>query len=173
MSRIALMGMAVVVVLGACGSDDPSASNAAPSDEDPAVAAAFGEVEDAVVATDAPLCPGAGEYQPAPATDAATSAPHFRYTNGRIYELGPCELPQADRGELRVYHYADTAQRDDAAASSVDRNPRPMFLWASGDELLIEQWVFTPTEIDPAFDEVVTTVHDAISDLPDTEGVTN
>lgn len=85
--------------------------------------------------------------------------------------MGPCELPAEQRGELRVYRYEDTVGRDAAAASSLDRNPRPTFMWTSGDNLLIEQWVFTPAEVDPAFDEVSGTVHDAVSALPETEGV--
>ena len=44
-------------------------------------------------------------------------------------------------------------------------------MWTSGDRLLVEEWVFTPAETDPAFDEVVGTVHDAVSALPETEGV--
>jgi predicted small lipoprotein YifL len=166
----ALLGLAVI--LAACGDDGNSPPDAAPADQSPQVAAAYQDVEDALAQSEAPLCPGPGEFRPAPATDGSTaSAPHFRYTDGRIYELGPCELPADQRGELRVYRYEDPALRDDAAVSSLDRNPRPTFMWTSGDRLLIEEWVFNPAETDPAFDEVAGTVHDAVSALPETEGV--
>jgi hypothetical protein len=166
----ALMGSALV--LAACGGDEPSTSDAAPAAEGPEAAAAYQEVDEALAESQAPLCPGPGAFRPAPATDGSNAgAPHFRYTDGRIYELGPCEIPAEQRGELRVYRYEDTAQRGQAAASSLDRNPRPAFMWTSGDRLLVEEWVFTPAETDPAFDEVVGTVHDAVSALPETEGV--
>lgn len=140
--------------------------------DDPQAAAAHQEVHDVLAESGVPLCPGPGEFRSAPATDPSGAvAPHFRYTDGRIYELGPCDLPAEQRGELRVYRYEDTAQRDAAATSSLDRNPRPTFMWTSGDRLLIEEWVFTPTESDPAFEEVAGTVHDAVSEMPETEGV--
>lgn len=101
--------------------------------------------------------------------DAA--AAHFRYLDGRIYELGPCELPLQQRGELRVYRFAHAAQLDAAAESSLDRNPRPTFMWTSGDDLLVEEWIFNPAERDPAFDEVAGEVHDAMAGMDDTEGV--
>jgi hypothetical protein len=149
-----------------------SPPDAAPADEGPEAVAAYQEVDAALAESEAPLCPGPGEFRPAPATDSSSaSAPHFRYTDGRIYELGPCELPAGQRGELRVYRYEDTTLRDEAAASSLDRNPRPTFMWTNGERLLVEEWVFAPTETDPAFDEVVGTVHDAVSALPETEGV--
>ncbi len=44
-------------------------------------------------------------------------------------------------------------------------------MWTNGDRFLVEQWVFAPTEVDPAIDEVVGTVHDSVSALPETEGV--
>ena len=164
--------MAVAMVVSGCGGGEPSSPGAAPAEEDPQLAAAYQEVDEALAEAEAPLCPGPGAFRPAPATDGSTAAaPHFRYTDGRIYELGPCELPAEQRGELRVYRYEDTALRDQAAASSLDRNPRPTFMWTSGDRLLIEEWVFTPAEVDPAFDEVAGTVHDAVSALPETEGV--
>jgi hypothetical protein len=165
-----LMGSALF--LAACGGEETSSPDAAPADEGPEAAAAYQEVDAALAESEAPLCPGPGEFRPAPATDSSgASAPHFRYTDGRIYELGPCEIPAGQRGELRVYRYEDTTLRDAAAASSLDRNPRPTFMWTNGDRLLVEEWVFTPAEIDPAFDEVAGTVHDAVSALPETEGV--
>ena len=172
MRIVAAVLLAAAMVVSGCGDGEPSSSGAAPAEEDPQVAAAYQEVDEALAEAKAPLCPGPGEFRAAPATDGSTAAaPHFRYTDGRIYELGPCELPEKQRGELRVYRYEDTALRDQAAASSLDRNPRPTFMWTSGDRLLIEEWVFTPAEVDPAFDEVAGTVHDAVSALPETEGV--
>lgn len=164
--------MALSLVAAGCGDDGTSSPDVAPVAEDPQASQAYQEVEDALAAAGAPLCPEPGDFRPAPPTDpSAEVAPHFRYTDGRIYELGPCDLPAEQRGELRVYRYEDTAQRDAAAASSLDRNPRPTFMWTSGDHLLIEEWVFAPTASDPAFEEVAGTVHDAVSEMPDTEGV--
>ncbi len=57
------------------------------------------------------------------------------------------------------------------AYRELDDAPRPTFMWTNGDRLLVEQWVFAHTEVDPAFDEVVGTVHDTVSALPETEGV--
>jgi len=101
-----LLGLALI--LAACGDDGNSPTSAAPADQSPQVAAAYQVVEEALAESEAPLCPGPGEFRPAPATDGSTAtAPHFRYTDGRIYELGPC--PADQRGELRVYRYEDTA----------------------------------------------------------------
>lgn len=169
---VAAMLMGSALVFSACGGDEASPPDAAPAAVDPRAAAAYQEVDDALADSEVPLCPGPGEFRPAPATDGSSAAaPHFRYVDGRIYELGPCDLPLEQRGELRVYRYEDTAQRDEAAASSLARNPRPTFMWTSGDHLLVEEWVFTPAEMDPAFDEVAGTVHDAVSALPETEGM--
>ncbi len=116
------------------------------------------------------MCPE-GKGRPAPAVAGSATAAHFRYLDGRIYELGPCELPLEQRGELRVYRYADEAMRDAAAESSLARNPRPTFMWTSGDRLLVEEWIFDPAEPNPTFDKVAGDVHDAVSAMENTEGV--
>ncbi len=163
---------AAVVWVGvvACGGGEDATEDAGAGVEPADPMVAYQEMVDALDESQAPLCPP-GEHRPAPAVPGDAAAPHFRYLDGRIYELGPCELPLDQRGELRVYRYADTAARDAAAASSLDRNPRPTFMWTSGEHLLVEEWLFDRAEADPAFDEVAGEVHDAMAGMPATEGV--
>lgn len=169
--RVVAAGLVSVGVL-ACGGggDAPDGAGTGGQGDDPQAEAAYQEMVEALAEAEAPLCPP-GEHRPAPAVPGDAAAAHFRYLDGRIYELGPCDLPLEQRGELRVYRYADTALRDTAAESSLDRNPRPTFMWTSGERLLIEEWLFDRAEADPAFDEVAGEVHDAMAGLPETEGV--
>ncbi len=167
-----MLAVAVLSVGGAaCGGGGGGGEATMAEPADPQAAAAYEGVAAALDEAGAPLCLP-GEHRPAPTVAGTAAAEHFRYVDGRIYELGPCELPLERRGELRVYRYEDTGQRDAAAESSLDRNPRPTFMWRSGEELLVEEWIFDPAERDPAFDEVAGEVHDAVSGLDDTEGVT-
>jgi hypothetical protein len=164
------------VVLGsvatvACGGDDPGGeTGAGTSAVDPQVDATYQAVDTAIGKAQVPLCPP-GEHSSAPLVTGSAAAAHFRYLDGRIYELGPCALPLEERGELRVYRYADEALRDAAAESSLDRNPRPAFMWTSGESLLVEEWLFDPAEPDAGFEEVAGDAHDAVSGLEDTRGV--
>lgn len=165
--------LAAAVAVGACGGEDPEPAGGGSS---PGVAAGqaeatYQEVAGALDAHQVPLCPAPGEFRPAPAGDGSAAAAHFRYVDGRIYELGPCDVPLEQRGEVRVYLYEAAAQRDEAAQSSLDRNPRPTFMWTLGDRALVEEWIFDRTQVGPAFEEVAGTAHDAISELPGAEGV--
>lgn len=168
------MAAAVLASVGivACGGGDEPGGDAGGEvgTVDPQAAAAYEPLGAALGEAQVALCPP-GEHSPAPAVTGSATAPHFRYLDGRIYELGPCELLLEQRGELRVYRYADGALRDEAAESSLDRNPRPTFMWTSGDGLLVEEWLFDPAEPGPGFDEVAGEAHDAVSGMEDTEGV--
>lgn len=114
-----------------------------------------------------PLClSGAQGFRTAPAGDTAAPAPHFRYLDGQVHELGSCEVPLDRRGELRVYRYADQRSRDEAARSSSQRNARPDVMWTYGDRYLIEEWVFGDGASNPGFPELANTIHNTISELP-------
>lgn len=169
MVAAALLASASAVACG--GGDEPGGGPAGDvAAVDPQAAAAYEPLASALDEAQLPVCPP-GEHRPAPAVTGSATAAHFQYLDGRIYELGPCELPLEQRGELRVYRYADAAQRDAAAESSLDRNPRPSFMWTSAEGLLVEEWLFDPAEPGPGFDEVAGEAHDAVSGLKDTEGV--
>ncbi len=123
-----------------------------------------------LVDRDLPLCPRELGYRPAPAGDPEAASSHFRYVEGRIYELGACDLPLERRGELRVYRYDGQGRRDDASRSSSERNARPDVMWTYGDRFLIEEWIFATPESNPGFAELANTVHKTISGLRPTGG---
>ncbi len=119
-----------------------------------------------------PLCRGSEPgFRPAPPGQVSAPAAHFRYVDGRIHELGSCDLALDRRGELRIYHYQDQAARDEAARSSSQRSARPTVTWTHGEDFLIEQWVFATPEANPGFAQFTDTVHRTISELPEARHV--
>ncbi len=121
MRRMVVAAALAGLFLAGCGGGgseeaEPAAASAAPQ-ADPAaydgLIAALGRARISVT-----TCPvrdgGAYEVIRPAARNLAAGAPHLQYTDGRLYELGPCETPADQRTLLRIYHFPDQATRDAA-----------------------------------------------------------
>lgn len=116
-----------------------------------------------------PTCPvgdgGAYEVIPPASRDLASGAAHLQYTDGRLYELGPCETPADERTLLRIYHFPDQAARDAAVQSYGTRGIRATSAWTYQTEFTVELWQNDPTDTGPV-GAVASAAHLAIGGVP-------
>lgn len=160
--------MALVLLLASCGQDPGPGDESSSPPLDQQASEMYAAVPAILQDRGLPLClPDAQGFRAAPPGEPTAPAPHFRYLDGRVYELGSCELALDRRGELRVYRYADSQQRDEAAVTSSRRNARPDVMWTYGDRFLVEEWIFGDGDSNPGFPELANTIHNTISELPE------
>ena len=164
----ALVGL-LVAGCGGGGSEEaePAATVAGPQG-DPAV-------YDGIVASLAraripvSTCPvqngGAFDAIRPPARDLAAGAAHLQFTDGRLYELGPCETPADRRTLLRIYHFPDPAARDAAVQSNATRGIRATAAWMYQSNYTIELWQHDPTDTGPV-GAAASAAHLAIGGMP-------
>ena len=98
-----------------------------------------------------PVTDGGGAYEVirAPSATLAAGNAHLQFTDGRLYELGPCDTPPERRTLLRVYHFPDASSRDEAARSTGTRGIRATAAWMYHSEYLVELWQHDPTDTGP------------------------
>ena len=165
--RIAPFLLGGLLVLSGCGptegrSPPRSATGGTVGDE---AAGGFGEVLTAVASAKIALCaPGEGGAfipLPSPPGQAAAASAYFRYLEGRIYELGPCELPSGRRNELRVYRYGEADTRDAAIRDMSGRHSRPTSSFAVGDTYEAQIWSPAPS-LDGPVGQAAAAVHFAL-----------
>ncbi len=172
MRRIVVSAAVAGLLVAGCGGGgseeaEPAAAVAGPT-ADPAVydgvVAALGRARIPVA-----TCPvadgGAYEVIRAPARQLASGAAHLQYTDGRLYELGPCETPPDKRTLLRIYHFPDQAARDAAVESNATRGIRATAAWNYQSNFLIELWQHDPADSGPV-GAVASAAHLAIGGLP-------
>lgn len=168
-TQLGRAGIGALLVLTACGSGDVAGDAAVETPSDAGVAA-YGELVGAVEDAKVPLCPTAegGSFipLPAPSTAAARDFSYFRYLEGRIYEVGPCQLEAGKRNEVRIYRYADEATRDAAIKDVSVRQTRPTSTFAFGDVHALEIWSPEPA-LDSPVGQAAATVHAAIAEVPE------
>ncbi len=167
---VAVMALASLLLAG-CGGGSEEAE---PS---PAAAGAQGDpaVYDGIVAALAraripvPTCPvtGGGAYEviPPAARDLAAGSVRLQHTDGRLYELGPCETPPDKRTLLRIHHYPDQAIRDAAVEAGGRRGIRPTASWTYQSEFTVELWQSDPTDTGPV-GAVASAAHLALGGVP-------
>lgn len=129
---------------------------------------AYEEVVSAIEHAGVAVCPsGEATYVtlPRPSAQAATASSAFRYLDGRIYELAPCDLPTGRRNELRAYRYADSSERDTALRDAAARMIRPTATFAFRDVYALELWSPTPSLDTPA-GRAIAEAHAAIARVP-------
>lgn len=171
-TNLCAAGLGGLLALGACGGGDvatDAATDAAVETPSDAGGAAYAELVGAVEEAKVPLCPTAegGTFipLPAPSTAAARDFSYFRYLEGRIYEVGPCQLEEGRRNELRIYRYPDEATRDAAIRDVSVRQTRPTSTFAYGDVHALEIWSPEPA-LDSPVGQAAATVHSAIAEVP-------
>lgn len=108
---------------------------------------------------------GAYEVIRPAARDLASGAAHLQYTDGRLYELGPCETPSDRRTLLRIYHFPEQAARDAAVQSYGTRGIRATSAWTYQTEFTVELWQNDPTDTGPV-GAVASAAHLAIGAVP-------
>ena len=156
MRRVVVAAVLAALVVAGCGGGgseeaEPAAALAGPQ-ADPAVydgiVASLGRARIPVA-----TCPvrdgGAYEVIKPPARNVAFGAAHLQYTDGRLYELGPCETPADKRTLLRIYHYPDQAARDAAVQSNTTRGIRATAAWTYQSDYTIELWQNDPADTGP------------------------
>ncbi len=168
---VAAAALAAVLVAGCGGGGseeaEPSAA-ASGAQGDPAaydgLIAALGRARIPVA-----TCPvrdgGPYEVIRPPARDLAVGAAHLQYTDGRLYELGPCETPADKRTLLRIYHYPDQAARDAAVQATGSRGIRATSAWTYQSNFTVELWQHDPTDSGPV-GAVASAAHLAIGGMP-------
>jgi plastocyanin len=159
----------VLLLLVGCGTTTSHATARAQLAADSQSADAYEEVVSAIEHAGVAVCPPAdgGGYipLPRPSAEAATASSAFRYLDGRIYELGPCELPAGHRNELRAYRYANSGDRDAALRDSAARMTRPTSTFVFRDVYALELWSPNPS-LDTATGQAVEEAHAAIARVP-------
>lgn len=147
------LALALQLLLAGCGGGGGGSTEAEPAlvagAADPAV---YDGIVAALAKARIPVstCPvsGGGAYEvipPAP-RNLSQGVSHLQYTDGRVYELGPCETPSEKRTLLRMYHFADQQARDAAVDSAGERGIRPTSSWTYQNEFTIELWQDDPTD---------------------------
>ena len=129
---------------------------------------AYEEIVSAIEHAGVAVCPAEeGTYVtlPRPSAEAASASSAFRYIDGRIYELAPCELPPGKRNELRAYRYADSGERDAALRDASARMTRPTATFAFRDVYALELWSPNPS-LDTATGQALAEAHAAIARVP-------
>ncbi len=165
----ALLAAFVVTGCGGGGSEEAEPAAVAGPQGDPAVydalVASLGRAR--VPVATCPVSNGGGPYEviPAPTRALASGNAHLQFTDGRLYELGPCETPAERRTLLRMYHFPDTAARDAAVQSSGTRGIRATAGWMYQSEYLVELWQHDPTDTGPV-GAVASAAHLAIGAIP-------
>ena len=100
-----------------------------------------------------------------PTRELAAGAPHLQYTDGRLYELGPCETPSDERTLLRIYHFPDQVARDAAVEASGSRGTRATSAWTYQSEFTVELWQRDPADTGPV-GAVASAAHLALGAVP-------
>ena len=108
---------------------------------------------------------GAYEVIRPAAGDLAQGAVHLQYTDGRLYELGPCETPPDKRTLLRIYHFPDQASRDAAVQTMGSRGIRATSAWTYQSDFTVELWQNDPTDTGPV-GAAASAAHLAIGGVP-------
>ena len=171
MRRIVVAAAVAGLLVAGCGgggSEEAGPAASAGTRADPAV-------YDGIIASLAkahvpvPTCPvtGGGPFEvirPA-AANLAAGASHLQYTDGRLYELGPCETPPERRTLLRIYHFPDQQVRDAAVEASGRRGIRPTSSWTYQTNFTVELWQDNPTDTGPV-GAVASAAHLAIGAIP-------
>ena len=167
-AAVAVVG-ALVAGCGGGGSEEAEPPAA------PAGAAADPAVYDGLIAAlgkariPVATCPvaGGGAYEVIRPADRrlAAGASHLQYTDGRLYELGPCETPADKRTLLRIYHFPDEATRDAAVQASTRRGIRPTASWVYQSTYTVELWQNDPADTGPV-GAVASAAHLAIGATP-------
>lgn len=160
---------ALVAGCGGGGSEEAEpAAAAAGAPSDPAV---YDGLVAALARARVPVatCPvaGGGAYEVIPPAERrlAAGASHLQYTDGRLYELGPCETPADRRTLLRIYHFPDEATRDAAVQASMRRGIRPTASWTYQGNYTVELWQNDPADTGPV-GAVASAAHLAIGGTP-------
>jgi len=167
---VTAVALAAQLLLVGCG--DGGSDQAEPT---PAAGAADPAVYDGVIAALAKArmpvstCPvsGGGQYEVIPpvARNLSQGVSHLQYTDGRVYELGPCETPPEKRTLLRMYHFSNQDARDAAVVASGERGIRPTSSWTYQTEFTIELWQDDPTDTG-SVGAAAATAHLAIGGVP-------
>jgi hypothetical protein len=163
--------LAGLFVAGCGGGGSEEAEPAAVASAAPGDAAAYDGLIGALGRSHIPIttCPvrdgGAYEVIRPAARDLALGAAHLQYTDGRLYELGPCETPADQRTLLRIYHFPDQATRDAAVQSYGTRGIRATSAWTYQTEFTVELWQNDPTDTGPV-GAVASAAHLAIGAVP-------
>lgn len=164
--------VAAAVAVAACGGGDGAAPGAPNVAEDQPLAAdveqSYGLVAGAVRTSVGPFCPAdnGGEFTPSvPPSSAGADSPHLQFTDGRTYELAPCNQAAANRSQLRVYRFADPAVRDAAITANMARSVRPQTSWRYTDHYSVELWLLAPSA-DASTTAAMAKAHDAVRVLP-------
>ena len=108
---------------------------------------------------------GAYEVIRPAARDLASGAAHLQYTDGRLYELGPCDTPPDKRTLLRIYHFRDEAARDAAVQAYATRGIRATAAWTYQSEFTVELWQNDPADTGPV-GQAASAAHLAIGAVP-------
>lgn len=172
MRRVVMaVALAGLLVAGCGGGGSEEAEPAASSAGVPADPAVYDGVVAALAKAHVPVatCPvtGGGPFEairPA-AANLAAGASHLQYTDGRLYELGPCETPPERRTLLRIYHFPDQAVRDAAVEASGRRGIRPTSSWTYSTDYTVELWQSDPTDTGPV-GAMASAAHLAIGAIP-------
>jgi hypothetical protein len=173
MRRTVVAAVLAAVVLTGCGGGgseeaEPTAARAG-AQGDPAaydgIIAALGRAR--IPVATCPVTNGGGAYEviPAPAASLASGNPHLQFTDGRLYELGPCETPADQRTLLRIYHFPDGATRDAAVQTFGTRGIRATAGWMYKSDYTVELWQHDPTDTGPV-GAAASAAHMAIGGMP-------
>ena len=172
MRRVVAAAALAGLLIAGCGGGgseeaEPAAAVAGPEADPAAYEALIGALGRARIPV--PTCPVAngGAYEPIrpAARDLASGTPHLQYTDGRLYELGPCETPPDKRTLLRIYHFPDQAARDAAVQSYGTRGIRATSAWTYQTEFTVELWQDDPTDTGPV-GAAASAAHLAIGAVP-------
>ena len=168
---VAAAALAGLLVAGCGGGGSEEAEPAAAAAGPQADPAAYDGLIGALTRARFPVstCPvrdgGAYEVIRPAARDLASGAAHLQYTDGRLYELGPCDTPPDKRTLLRIYHFADQAARDAAVQASGSRGIRATSAWTYQSEFTVELWQGDPTDTGPV-GQMASAAHLAIGAIP-------
>ena len=168
---VAVAALAGLLVAGCGGGGSEEAEPAAAAAGTPADPAVYDGLIASLGKARIPVttCPvtggGAFEVIPPAASNLANGAVHLQYTDGRLYELGPCETPPDKRTLLRIYHFADQETRDAAVEASGRRGIRPTSSWTYQSDFTVELWQDDPTDTGPV-GAVASAAHLAIGGVP-------
>jgi hypothetical protein len=168
MRRVVVAAAVAGLLVAGCGGGGSEEAGPAGAAADPAV---YDGVVTALARAHVSVttCPvtGGDPYEvirPA-ARNLAVGASHLQYSDGRLYELGPCETPPERRTLLRIYHFPDQAIRDAAVEASGRRGIRPTSSWTYQSNFTVELWQSDPTDAGPV-GAMASAAHLAIGGMP-------
>ena len=168
---VAAAALAALLVAGCGGGGSEEAEPAAGVAGAEADPAAYEALIGAIGRARIPVatCPvrdgGAYEVIRPASRDLASGAAHLQYTDGRLYELGPCDTPPDKRTLLRIYHFPDEAARDAAVLAYSTRGIRATAAWTYQSEYIVELWQDDPTDTGPV-GQAASAAHLAIGAVP-------